>query len=87
MPRSTALRAPARSETLLVPERFAVPGSFIEALKEGWTIARETTVLAVDKRHRHGTVILVKKGREQRLAVPYTASVKLGYRYSKPELL
>jgi hypothetical protein len=84
MAKSAALRV---SDVLMVPDRLVVPGSFIEALKAGWTVARETTVLAIDRRHRHGKVILQKRGCEQRLAVPYTASVKLGYYYAKPELL
>lgn len=83
MAKSAALRV---SDVLMVPESLVVPGSFIEALKAGWTIAKETTVLAVDHKHRHGKVILQKKGSEQRLVVPYTASVKLGYHYGKPEL-
>ena len=84
MPKSAALRV---SDVLMVPDSLVVPGSFIDAIKTGWTIAKETTVLSVDRRHRHGKVILQKKGCEQRLSVPYTASVKLGYHFQKPELL
>ena len=84
MSKSAALRV---SDVLMVPDRAVVPASFIEALKAGWTVAKETTVLAIDRRHRHGKVILQKRGCEQRLTVSYTASVKLGYHYGKPELV
>ena len=84
MPKSAALRV---SDVLMVPDSLVVPGSFIEALKADWTVAKETTVLAIDRKHRHGKVILQKRGCEQRLAVPYTASVKLGFTYGKPQPL
>ena len=84
MPKNAALRV---SDVLMVPDSLVLPASFVEAVKAGWKIAKETTVLSVDRRHRHGKLFLEKRGCEQRLTVPYTASVKLGYHFAKPELL
>jgi hypothetical protein len=84
MAKRAALRV---SDVLMVPDSSVLPASFVEAVKAGWKIAKETTVVSVDRRHRHGKVILQKRGFERRLSVPYTSSVKLGYTFGKPELL
>lgn len=81
----SATKAALKSELLLVPDNRVVPGSFVDALKQGWKVVRETTVLAIDKRHRHGNVFLSKPG-GSKLVVPYTGTLKQGYRFGKPEL-
>ena len=74
-----------KSEALLVPDRKVLPASFLEAMKEGWKFTHETTVLAIDKRHRDGTVTLTKPG-FAKLFVPYTATARQGYSFGKPRL-
>jgi hypothetical protein len=76
-----------KSEVLLVPDHKVVPASFLEAVKQGWKVISENTVLAIDKRHRHGKVFLQMEGRAERLAVEYTGTVKEGYRFRTPRLL
>ncbi|MFZ1974603.1 MAG: hypothetical protein WAU89_17290, partial [Candidatus Acidiferrales bacterium] len=49
-------------------------------------VAREYAVLSIDRRHRHGTVILQMAGRSERLMVSYVGSVKVGFRFSGPHL-
>ena len=75
----------ARANALLVPGRDVVPASFLEALKQGWQFKREMTVLAIDKRHRHGSLTLTRAG-FSKLSVPYTATIKRGYVFGKPRL-
>jgi hypothetical protein len=82
MQRSAAV---LKSEVLLVPDRAVVPLSFVEALKQGWKFDHESTCLSIDKRHRDGTVALVRPG-FSKLFVPYTASVKAGHSFGKPRL-
>lgn len=74
-----------KSEVLLVPENQVVPGSFVDALKQGWKVVRENTVLAIDKRHRRGKLFLAKPG-GSKLVVSYTGTIRQGYRFGKPEL-
>jgi hypothetical protein len=74
-----------KSEVLLVPDKAVLPASFVEALKQGWKFDHESTCLAIDKRHRDGTVTLIRPG-FSKLFVPYTASVKQGYIFGKPRL-
>jgi hypothetical protein len=74
-----------KSEMLLVPEKAVLPASFVEALKQGWKFNHDATCLSIDKRHRDGTVTLVRPG-FSKLFVPYTASVKSGYQFGKPTL-
>jgi hypothetical protein len=76
-----------KSEVLLVPDHKVTPASFLEAVKQGWKVISENTVLAIDKRHRHGKVFLQMEGRAERLAVEYTGTVKEGYRFRTPRLL
>ncbi len=76
-----------KSEALLVPDHKVVPASFLEAVKQGWKVISENTVLGVDKRHRHGKVFLQLEGRAERLAVEYTGTIKQGYRFGTPRLL
>jgi hypothetical protein len=80
-----AIAAVLKSEVLLVPDKAVVPASFVEALKQGWKCDHESTCLAIDKRHRNGTVTLVRPG-FSKLFVPYTANVKQGYTFGKPRL-
>jgi hypothetical protein len=75
----------AKSEALLVPDRQVLPSSFVEALRQGWKFSRESTCLSIDKRHRDGTVTLIRPG-FSKLFVPYTASVKQGHIFGKPRL-
>lgn len=82
-----ASNAVEKSEVLQVTDSAVVPASFPEALEQGWKVISEHTVLGADKRHRHGKVYLQMSGRAERLVVPYTATIRQGYRFSKPELL
>jgi len=70
---------------LLVRNRAVVPTSFVAALKRGWTVAKENTVLGADKRHRYGTLFLTKPS-GSKLVVDYTGTIKQGYRFGKPRL-
>ena len=81
--RNTA--AVRKSDVLLVPEKAVVPQSFVEALKQGWKLDHESTCLSIDKRHRDGTVTLVRPG-FSKLFVPYTATVKQGHIFGRPRL-
>ena len=76
-----------KSEGQLVPSRVVVPGSFVEALKAGWKVISENTVLGADKRHRYGKVFLQMAGRAERLVVPYTGTIRQGYIFGEPQLL
>jgi hypothetical protein len=80
-----ATKANALAKVPFVPDRNLLPGSFVEALKQGWKFSRESTSLSIDKRHRDGTVTLVRPG-FSKLFVPYTASVKQGHVFGKPRL-
>jgi hypothetical protein len=80
-----------RSTTQCIP--FAVPSqsshakptTFVEAIKRGWKVVREKTVLGADRRHRHGAVILRMPGSSSKLKVPYTGSIRQGYRFGRPQ--
>jgi|HubBroStandDraft_6_1064221.scaffolds.fasta_scaffold1306286_1 hypothetical protein len=74
-----------KSDVVFVPEKAVVPKSFVEALKNGWKFDHDSTCLSIDKRHRDGTVTLVRPG-FSKLFVPYTASIKRGYSFGKPRL-
>jgi hypothetical protein len=76
-----------KSEVVLVPVRAVLPGSFVEALKRGWKVISENTVLGADKRHRHGKVFLQMGGCAERLTVSYTATIKQGWIFGKLQLL
>lgn len=65
---------------------LVAPQSFDAAIRQGWKIAREYTVLSIDRRHRHGTLLLQIAGRPERLMVSYGGSVKAGLRFSGPRL-
>jgi hypothetical protein len=82
---SSTNAAAVKDEVLLVPERKLLPGSFVDALKQGWKFAHETTTLAIDNHHRDGTLTLTRPG-FSKLSVPYTASAKKGYTFGKPRL-
>lgn len=72
-------------QPLMVPDAKVLPATFLDALKQGWKFTHETTVLAIDKRHRDGTVTLTRPG-FAKLFVPYTASIRNGYTFGKPRL-
>jgi hypothetical protein len=74
-----------RKEVLLVPVRKAVPTSFVEALNQGWKVAHENTALSIDGRHRDGILTLKRRG-FAKLSVPYTGSVKRGFKFGEPLL-
>jgi hypothetical protein len=76
-----------KSEVALVPRRAVLPASFVGALKRGWKIISENTVLGADKRHRHGKVFLQMSGHVDRLVVSYTATIRQGCIFGKPQLL
>jgi hypothetical protein len=82
-----ASNAVEKSEVLPVSDSAVVPASFPEALKQGWKIINEHTVLGADQRHRHGKLYLQMSGRAERLVVPYTATIRQGYRFGEPQLL
>ncbi len=65
---------------------LVAPSSFDAAIRKGWKVAREYTVLSIDRRHRHGTVLLQMAGRPERLMVSYVGSVKAGFRFSGTRL-
>jgi hypothetical protein len=84
----TLRRSPRANRIIISAERiFIMPQTFEVALRQGWKIESERTTLEPTKRHRWGTVILAMKGQDQRLAVSYTATVRQGYRFGKPELI
>jgi len=74
-----------KSEVLPVPGNQVVPASFVEALKQGWKFAHQSTRLGIDESHCNGTVTLIRPGFST-LFVPYTASAKQGYIFGKPRL-
>ncbi|MGA7624544.1 MAG: hypothetical protein WCA91_13295 [Candidatus Acidiferrales bacterium] len=76
-----------KSEVLAVPDSEVVPATFAEALRRGWRLISENTNLGADKRHRHGRIYLQMAGRSERLVVDYTATIRQGYRFGRPEQL
>ena len=74
-----------KGQPLMVPDAKVLPATFLEALKQGWKFAHETTTLSIDRRHRDGTITLTRPG-FAKLFVPYTASVKKGHSFGKPRL-
>jgi hypothetical protein len=74
-----------RGNVLMMPDRAIVPATFQQALKRDWKVVQETTCLAADKRHRHGTLTLAKPGFSN-LFVLYIGSVKQNYRFGRPRL-
>lgn len=65
---------------------LTAPSSFDAAIRQGWKVAREYTVLSIDRRHRHGTLLLQMARRPEKLMVSYVGSVKAGFRFSGPRL-
>jgi len=63
--------------------RSGAPEDFWSALRDGWEIVGETSKLTADHKHRHGRLILKKDRRLVRIR--YTASLKTGFRFGKPE--
>ena len=55
----------------VTPVRKDFPGSFDQAMREGWQIVSERTVLATNEKARRGVVILGIKGRSERLSVSH----------------
>ena len=59
------------------PSQAALPSSFQEALKSGWTIVSEESVLAINDRQREGTLLLRSKALPSiQLRVPYVATAR-----------
>lgn len=75
---STAVR-------FVTPVRKDFPGSFDQALREGWQIISERTTLATNEKERHGVVILGIKGRSERLSVSYTGSTGATFQFAVPK--
>jgi hypothetical protein len=65
------------------PDRAALPSSFQEALKLGWTIVKEESAIDIGSRRRSGVVLLRSKTVPVRLRVPYVATAKL-WKFSAP---
>jgi hypothetical protein len=86
--KSIPFAVPSQSYTAKRPftrARLIDPTTFIEAINRGWKVVSEKTILGADKRHRHGTVTLVRPGMPN-LIVNYTGTIKQGYRFGKPRL-
>lgn len=82
---ATANALAVKGQPLMVPDAKVLPATFLDALKQGWKFTHETTVLAIDKRHRDGTVTLTRQG-FAKLFVPYTAGVRSSHTFGKPRL-
>ncbi len=68
-------------------DRAALPSSFQEALKLGWTIVKEESVIDIKGRQRRGTVLLRLKALPSiRLRVPYTATPQ-SWKFAVPVLI
>jgi len=65
-------------------DRAALPSSFQEALKSGWTIVKEESAIDIKDRQRKGIVLLRCKTLPSiQLRVPYTATAK-SWRFAPP---
>jgi hypothetical protein len=69
----------------ITPVRTDFPGSFDQAMREGWQISSERTTLSKDEKERHGVVILGIKGRSERLSVSYTGSTGATFQFATPK--
>lgn len=69
---------------VLVPDVFAVPSSFQQALKLGWKIVKEESLIDDGERERRGVVLLRRKGFPFRLRVAYTAT-QSKWTFAEPE--
>ena len=56
--------------------KAALPNSFRNALKAGWTIVKEETVASSDERQRSGVLLLAHKHIATRLRIAYAATTK-----------
>jgi hypothetical protein len=66
------------------PGRPALPSSFQEALKSGWTIVKEESAVDIKDRQRKGVVLLRSKTLPSiRLRVPYTATAQ-SWKFAAP---
>jgi hypothetical protein len=82
--RVPALQFPSQTSPEVNSTDLAVPSSFQEALRFGWTIVKEETTTTAKGRERKGVVLLESRGTPMRLRVPYTATRK-EWVFGKPE--
>ncbi len=78
-----AVPLPASPGPKAMPDRIALPGSFQEALAQGWTIQKEESAIDIGSRRRTGVVLLRSKDAPVRLRIPYIATAKL-WKFSAP---
>jgi len=64
----------------------SLPKSFQEALRLGWTVAKEETAIGIDRKARTGVVLLRLKGSTVQLRVPYTGTAK-AFAFGTPEAI
>ena len=64
----------------------ALPTSFKEALKLGWSVVKEESTSGADERQRTGVVLLGRKGIATRLRVAYTATTK-AWEFEAPQAI
>jgi len=84
--RVPALQFPSQTSPQLNSPGLALPCSFQEALKFGWTIVKEETTTTAKGRERKGVVLLQSRGTPMRLRVPYTATTK-DWKFGVPEAI
>lgn len=66
------------------PGRAALPSSFQEALKSGWTIVKEESAIDIKDHQRKGAVLLRSKALPSiRLRVPYVATAQ-SWKFAAP---
>jgi hypothetical protein len=66
--------------------KAALPDSFRNALKAGWSIVKEETVASSDERQRTSVLLLGRKNVATRLRVAYTATTK-SWTFEPPEAI
>ena len=64
----------------------ALPASFEEALKSGWSIVKEESTTSADERRRTGVLLLSRKDEPVRLRIAYAATAKQ-WTFEKPEAI
>ena len=64
----------------------SIPKTFHEALRLGWTVAKEETAIGIDRKTREGVVLLRLKGSAVQLRVPYTGTAK-AFSFGTPEAI
>ena len=81
--RVPALEPSPQTAPQVVSTGLAVPRSFQEALRLGWTIVKEETTTDNKDRERKGVVLLQSRGTPMRLRIPYTATAK-EWKFGRP---